>query len=463
MINEQEISNYIELVEKAVADINQTAGLLFTTKDGEKLSFMDHFKKLQELLESKVESIVLEEEQNLIRSLLERITEIKTSMSGTISDLQQGLYYFLKQKETENPDWIVRDFVQIEGDILRSRIQSGSATQKEETIPTYHFLGLSDQNMNSTPAFPWPINADYIQQPEFASCMPFQVFYNSLTERSHFNNYALFYGLFYNECNLKLSYIRGNGDEKLQPYSVFRILGLDPVNHLRELAFSYSPKTITQQFPRQNFNYDNPNQARDFFLCPDKFFYDYCCQGDIVKNNSFLFNYYYQNLLIYLFMKENENKLFFNVDRNVIQELDRISHKICKYFPFFSEELDIFDIKVKAKNYLVNHAINNHKVKKMEEYYDVRLLFGKYKYYFDSEEHHSYPAFNALISIENDQRAKSLGKIRAISRSEKYDMNVYMNNPELCPSTGEWCNLCSYKDCCLEPYIMELINSGEVE
>ena len=446
----------IELVEKAVANINDTAALLFSTNDGEKLYFMDHFRKIQELLESKVETIVIEEEQNLVFSLLDRIAEIKINMTGTISDLQQGLYYFLRQKDSENPQWILREFVQIEGDILRSRKQVKNALRDGKEPPTYHFLGLSDQNMTESSSFPWPIDRDYIQHPDFASFMPFQVYYNSLIERSHFYNYALFYGLFFNECNMKISYIRDNGDEKLQPYSVFKILGLIPVNHMKEVTFSYNNNDIQGNNSTYEYQPIVPNHARDFFLCPDKYFYDYCCQSDIIKTNKFLFNYYYQNLLIYFFIKQNAGRQFLNVDRDITLELDRISKKLSKYFPFFSEELDIFDIKNKAKNYIVSRAITNNKVSKMNEHYEIRLLFDKNRYNCDPNNLNNYSEFNKKITVIQNQAGKTLGNIRTITSSEKEDMKKYLTSPGLNPSPGEWCSYCSYKECCLEPYIVEL-------
>ena len=105
--------------------------------------------------------------------------------------------------------------------------------------------------------------------------LQFQVYYTALGERSNFLRYALFYGLCYNRCDVRLSYVRQYGDETTEPYALLSILGLLPKADLIESVNKPVPFSISVgQDVTKGVKYDR-YQMMDMFLCPYRFFLDY--------------------------------------------------------------------------------------------------------------------------------------------------------------------------------------------
>lgn len=213
----------------AIEEINEIARYLFDQKSDRKdyIDFGSHFQNLEEFLKQRELSLATSKERELINALQLRLSQIrpdKSEFSGTFRDLREGLYYYLKQKETEEPavDWIVKNFEQIDGDILQSKHQF-----EQEQSKTYHFGCVSDRDMNMTvnDQLPWPLTNEFIRVAYAPVDLQFQVYYTALGERSNFLRYALFYGLCFNRCDVRLSYVKQYGEEETEPYALLSILG----------------------------------------------------------------------------------------------------------------------------------------------------------------------------------------------------------------------------------------------
>ncbi|MUU13185.1 MAG: hypothetical protein EP146_19085 [Oscillibacter sp.] len=118
----------ITTLVNAIEEINEIAKHLFAVDDTHEdyISFGKHFENLEAFLKRRDLSLANEEERTLIDALRLRLDKVKPekSFSGTFRDLQEGLYFYLKQKNSEEGvDWIVKNFEQIDGDILQSRGQ----------------------------------------------------------------------------------------------------------------------------------------------------------------------------------------------------------------------------------------------------------------------------------------------------------------------------------------------------
>lgn len=83
-----------------------------------------------------------------------------------------------------------------------------------------------DMNMTVNDQLPWPLTDEFIRVAYSPIDLQFQVYYTALGERSNFLRYALFYGLCYNRCDVRLSYVKQYGDETTEPYALLSILGL---------------------------------------------------------------------------------------------------------------------------------------------------------------------------------------------------------------------------------------------
>ena len=194
---------------KAIEEINEIARYLFDQKSDRRdyIDFGSHFQNLEEFLKQRELSLATSKERELINALQLRLSQIrpdKSEFSGTFRDLREGLYYYLKQKETEEPtvDWIVKNFEQIDGDILQSKHQF-----EQEHTKTYHFGCVSDRDMNMSvnDQLPWPLTNEFIRVAYAPVDLQFQVYYTALGEKSNFLRYALFYGLCFNRCDVRIS------------------------------------------------------------------------------------------------------------------------------------------------------------------------------------------------------------------------------------------------------------------
>lgn len=94
----------------------------------------------------------------------------------------------------------------------------------------YHFACLSDRDMNQgmNNLLPWPLTESFIQAAYDPVDLQFQVYWTALDERSSFLRYSLFYGLFFNRCDVRVSYVKQYDDEVTEPYALLPILGLQP-------------------------------------------------------------------------------------------------------------------------------------------------------------------------------------------------------------------------------------------
>ena len=292
----------VEAMVKAIREINEIATRLFALDHSHEdfIHFGDHFSKLEEFLKQRELALASEKERELISALQLRLDQIqpeKSRFSGTFRDLREGIHFFLKQKNEaeQDPDWIVKNFEQIDGDILQSRRQFDSEEKK-----TYHFACLSDRDMNQTVngQLPWPLTDEFLSAAYLPQDLQFQVYCKTLDRRSEFLRYALFYGLCYNRCDVRLSYVKQYGEETTEPYALLSVFGLEPRPGPIEKADHIEPfNIIVPQRPVGRIKYEC-FEMMDMFLCPYRYFLDYVMSDSPVIHGNFLFRQYYGNLLI---------------------------------------------------------------------------------------------------------------------------------------------------------------------
>lgn len=207
---------------KAICEINEIAKKLFTETAGDKINFKKHFERLEEFVRERQDTLVSEEEKTLITQLLTKLDILQMKKKededeGTFEDLRKGLYFFLKQKEEPASDWFVKNFEQIDGDVLNSKSQNKPGFKK-----VYHFACVSDADMNKDidELLPWPLSEMFIERAYNPRELPFQVYYAALGEKSNFLRYALFYGLYFNQCESKISFVKRYGDNTTDLYEM---------------------------------------------------------------------------------------------------------------------------------------------------------------------------------------------------------------------------------------------------
>lgn len=345
---------------RAIEEINEIATYLFALDNSREdfINFGKHFRNLEEFLKQRELALANEQERALISDLQLRLDKIKpenSTFSGTFRDLQEGLYYYLKQKNDEDQgvDWIVKNYEQIDGDILQSKRQF-----EKEQRKVYHFACVSDRDMNMSvnDQLPWPLTDEFIRAAYSPIDLQFQVYYTALGERSNFLRYALFYGLCYNRCDVRLSYVRQYGDETTEPYALLSILGLLPKADLIERVNKPVPFSISVgQDVTKGIKYDR-YQMMDMFLCPYRFFLDYVMEDGPVIQGNFLYQKYFENLLIEAVWKRIGKQNRSDVMKFLPQILAQETQKLEPYFKFW-KSTEILDLRARAKNYLVHEII----------------------------------------------------------------------------------------------------------
>ena len=394
---------------KAIEEINEIAKYLFDQKTDRKdyINFGSHFQNLEEFLKQRELSLATSKERELINALQLRLSQIrpdKSEFSGTFRDLREGLYYYLKQKETEEPavDWIVKNFEQIDGDILQSKHQF-----EQEQSKTYHFGCVSDRDMNMSvnDQLPWTLTNEFIRVAYAPVDLQFQVYYTALGERSNFLRYALFYGLCFNRCDVRISYVKQYGEEETEPYALLSILGFkEPTVGPIEYPSASIPMSINIGQEKTNEIKYDAFQMMDMYLCPYKFFLDYVTENSPVVQGSFLYQKQFENLLIEAVWKRIEKQPCANASQHLDQFVRDEGEKLKEYFKFW-KATEIHDLEHRAYNYLLHEVINKSRGAIVtafdSKHMQIRKQFGLAKYIIDISEveiKNPYTKFDSLAT-----------------------------------------------------------------
>ncbi len=441
----------ITLLIAALEELNSIGKQLFETESGETLTFHEHFQTIRKFMDENLLEVAKGLEKELILSLINKIGNIDNDLiAGSIDDLRQGLYYYLKQQESENPDWIVRNFVQIEGDILRSKIQIRT---EDEQAPTYHFGCVSDQSMikDIDDLLPWPLTDRFIRKAYSPVERTFQVYYAALREYSDFMFYALFYGLYFNQANFRLSYVTGDGKRLDNPFYLLDMLGLKARPYYEaQVSKELCQKEHDQKKVPGVLGFSLKKEHRmNFFLCPHKFLYDCILNKNIIVSNDLRLKRFYSNMLIdYAWSQAS------NVRQNRVREakfnnaLEFAELELKEFFPFWQNTNDFRDRRIEALNYFHNHAKGNYD----DDLMAIRLNFDKGVLF--SKRKHPFDCFAVINSLDDktEKYKYSMWKVKYPKDNLHSEIVSYMDSYERYANVGTWCTNCNYKMICLQSY-----------
>lgn len=462
---------------KAIEEINEIARYLFDQKSDRRdyIDFGSHFQNLEEFLKQRELSLATSKERELINALQLRLSQIrpdKSEFSGTFRDLREGLYYYLKQKETEEPavDWIVKNFEQIDGDILQSKHQF-----EQEQAKTYHFGCVSDRDMNMSvnDQLPWPLTNEFIRVAYAPVDLQFQVYYTALGERSNFLRYALFYGLCFNRCDVRISYVKQYGEEETEPYALLSILGFkEPTVEPIESPSASIPMSINiGQEKTKGIKYD-AFQMMDMYLCPYKFFLDYVTENSPVVQGNFLYQKQFENLLIEAVWKRIEKQPCTTAAQHLNQFVRDEGEKLKEYFKFW-KATEIHDLEHRAYNYLLHEVINKSRGTIVtafdHNHMQIRKQFGLAKYIIDISEveiKNPYAKFDSLATTSWPKKEYSLHKLppqnpqpaqQPLADALRSEARDYVNQTISTDKTAipsDWCTYCVHRGMCMEPFLV---------
>ncbi len=467
---------------RAIEEINAISIGLFSFGDcrEDSVNFGDHFTRLKDFLKQRELTLANELERKLISELQQRLDIIKPENSdfpGTFRDLREGLYYYLKQKNDEEQpvDWIVKNYEQIDGDILLSQKQAREDRQK-----VYHFACVSDRDMNMTinDRLPWPLTDEFISAAYSPADLQFQVYYTALGEHSSFLRYALFYGLCYNHCGVRLSYVRQYGDETTEPYALLSVLGMKPEAELIKSLKNNTPFSVSvKQEYTSAVEYDRVRMM-DMYLCPYRYLLDYVMEDTPVVCGSFLYQKYFENLLIDAVWKRIQKRKCADAKKFLSDILEQESQKIEPYFKFW-KATEISDLKLRAANYLIHEVIGEDTESSVKAYapthMEMRKHFGAAKFIVDVSEvetKNPYQAFEALTDKNGYRKEYSLHKLPKPEKLPRAAADLAMETKEYINQTkgrdksaipSDWCTYCVHKGNCTEPFLRGDINISSSE
>lgn len=448
----------------AIAELNGIAvGLFSSIGPDERFEFKKHFERLNEFVRERQASLASEEEKKLITDLLTKLDLIQMmgpDNKGTFDDLRSGLYFFLKQKEEPLSDWFVKNFEQIDGDVLNSKAQNSYGRKK-----VYHFACVSDKDMNKTidELLPWPLSEQFIEKAYNPKDLQFQVYYAALGERSNFLRYALFYGLYFNQCDTKISFVKRYGEDTTDYYEMLKLIGLEKEDGSSKSELDEcSMSTVIKAKKVESIPYVREQMAA-MFLCPYKYLLDYVLNPQPIFSGAFMISKCLENILIEntwrtlaaqsITQDQAEEKL----TNYVLQEAMRLS----KYFKFF-KETEILDIQRRVENYIKAKVFvdenRNKKVRPLESTHMLlRKTFGDAWFkenIQDAPERHLYDCFDKMTTVEDGKIVYSTHKVskeedKQLIRCTLNYLNDVDGNIE---RVGSWCVFCPNKNLCLESF-----------
>lgn len=433
-VNENEIDRLIIGLEQ----LNSITSLFYDDFE-ENSSFKNFYIKIREFLETKVLDVedLDEEFKKVLNRLIKRLeTAESIDVNGSFQCLKDTMSFYLKQesKKGQSANWIVRDFEQIDGDILKSQ------GQKNDT--TYHFACLSDSDMNLTKndRFPWPLNVDFFELAYDPLDWKYQVYIKSRREYKNFKRYALVYGLQFNRVNFKISYIKNYDDKENEVYYLFKILGIRKKQNIlkkNEVSLKDSNKIKLLEKNTKEFNHID---FYNYGICKYRFALESIVEGGTKYKDRFLLLKYFEVLL------ENEVRIKLQgqpVNETILMkalydEYDNLKRKF-----EFVIELDQMDIITNARNFLNNSILKNLKKFPVVSYDDKKYMEKKKEF-----------IYLKITSKDNMNKNILRGKFREVSQTviDNTFTNATLASCKYEKNSNEWCQYCAVREICLESY-----------
>ena len=233
--------------------------------------------------------------KEVVTKLLTRMNKIDLPDTGTFTCLKQTMSFYLSQDDSlmHGANWIVRDFEQIDGDILRSNKQKADKT-------CYHFCCLSDKDICAAKdeRLPWPLDINFFEYSYESLEQNYQLFLKSKMEFKNFKRYAFLYGLEFNRIGCKLSYVKTVDGKDNELYHLIKILGIKVTKYHISTDDSYVPhfkysEPTGETFPKEKTNTDKIKYS----MCPYRFALESVVQGKTIYRERFLVIFYLRVML----------------------------------------------------------------------------------------------------------------------------------------------------------------------
>ena len=426
----------IDKINRALEDLEDIAAHFYEDFENRSHNFREFYRKLKNYLQTDVlEARELSEEfADILRRVLMRLEEVEhIDASASFECLKSTMTIYLLQetKHGKSANWIVRNFEQIDGDILRSG--------HEDPNIIYHFACLEDEDIGAVKKaeFPWPLNDDFFEVAQNPVDWKYQVYVKCCNEYKNFKRYALIYGLEFNRAKFKLSYVKRDGDKEREPYYLLKILGLKKTKYASTKVSNRLADSSNIRVEGEGPGSFNSYDYYRFRICKYRFLTETLIESNTVYKDNFLLLKYMEVMLENAIKEEMQGKPI--SEAILIKKLDDKYDDLKKRFPF-AQNINRLDVINNIRNRLVNGKAKKFSVLSAEErrYMMIRELFIHKKL---------ENAKNAGVDIMQDKFPNvNSEQIMAELAEEKLKRIDYKVNVDA------WCQFCSNRELCTAYY-----------
>ena len=424
----------IDALINALKELNAIALTFFEDFNDEKNDFKKFYKKIENVLINNIleKEDINDEFRDIVERVLIRLNDVKDIDANASFDcLRETMELYLQQmpKEGRSANWIVRNFEQIDGDVLRVK------PDKQDEV--FHYACLSDNDMSIThiDEFPWPLDNNFFVNAQAPVDWKYQVYVTSRKEYKNFRRYALIFGLSFCKSKIKLSYIKNERDKENDMYYLLRILNanITPFSKIiMDMPRKYSTdiqikKDIDNTFEFSQFDF------KKFKICRYKFLLESIIEGKTIHKEKFLLKKY---LIVLLENRIREKYAGKRYARTIVQSyLKDYIDEIESDFPFVNES-DKIDVFKTVINYIENNVLINGKFPVLKTNFNIYKIIKE-----------------ILLSIPSTRdKEKRSDFLRSIKQSE---IDELLNMESLAEyqykaNYNELCENCSNKNICLE-------------
>lgn len=431
--------NEIDKINCALEDLEDIAAHFYEDFENKAHNFREFYRKLKNYLQTDVlgSRELSEEFADILRRVLARLEEVEhidASASFECLKSTMSIYLLQEEKPGRSANWIVRNFEQIDGDILRS------GHENPNTI--YHFACLEDEDVGAVKKseFPWPLNDDFFEVAQNPVDWKYQVYVKCCDEYKNFKRYALIYGLEFNRAKFKLSYVKRDGDKEREPYYLLKMLGLKKTKYANTKISNRLADSSSIGLTGNGTGKFNSYDYYRFRICKYRFLTETLIESNTVYKDNFLLLKYMEVMLENAIKEDMQGKPV--SEAILIKKLDDKFDDLKKCFPF-AQNINRLDVINNIRNRMVNGKAKKFAVLSAEDrrYMMIRELFIHKKL---------ETAKNAGVDIMQDKFPNvNTEHIMAELAEEKLKSIDYTVN------VNAWCQFCSNRELCTAYYCRE--------
>lgn len=426
-------SEEIEQLMVALKELNSIVENFFIDFRDQKNNFKVFYKKVIDVLVSKVfEKDELDADfRNIVQRVLQRLNEVKDiDASASFDCLRETMQLYLQQtpKEGKGANWIVRNFEQIDGDVLRKNSKNYNKT--------YHFACLSDQDMSISHGdeFPWPLDIGFFEVAQAPVDWKYQVYVTSRLEYKNFRRYALVYGLAFSRCNIVLSYIKKGSDKENELYYLFKILNAKILPYMLDEPNEYKKNDRYIDIDHSVYKPFSQYDLMRYRLCRYRFLLETVIESKTVYKDEFLMRQYMAILLEHRTRKTFSGKKYSrSIIRNyLLEQMD----ELISDFPFVVQ-LDVIDTIKLAENYIEKFALIYGKFASIKSN-ETDFMLKRELFLSVPSSGHEDEAFKAIFKNATQTEVDNILSERNLDKDRYFKTRNVL------------CEKCAEKDICLE-------------